>query len=83
MSYGNCCLTSDIAECTDVVRDKAVTFRKSDTKDLQRKLESLLSDPERVSRIKAEASDYICNKYDWDNVVRETLELYWDTKKGE
>lgn len=30
MSYGNCCLTSDIDECAEVVEDKAVTFKKSD-----------------------------------------------------
>ena len=30
MSYGNCCLTSDIAECTEVVEDKALAFKKSD-----------------------------------------------------
>ncbi len=28
MSYGNCCLTSDIPECAEVVEDHAVTFRK-------------------------------------------------------
>ena len=28
MSYGNCCLTSDIAECAEVVEDKAVLFQK-------------------------------------------------------
>ena len=29
MSYGNCCLTSDIAECAEVVEDEALVFRKS------------------------------------------------------
>lgn len=29
MSYGNCCLTSDIAECTEVVEDKAASARGS------------------------------------------------------
>ena len=28
MSYGNCCLTSDIAECAEVVEDKALLFQK-------------------------------------------------------
>lgn len=35
MSYGNCCVTSDIPECTEVVEDKAVIFRKSDVDDLR------------------------------------------------
>ncbi len=30
MSYGNCCLVSDIDECASVVEDKAVVFRKSE-----------------------------------------------------
>ena len=29
MSYGNCCLTSDIEECSDVMEDCGVTFKQS------------------------------------------------------
>lgn len=29
MSYGNCCLVSDIQECTEVVEDKALIFKNS------------------------------------------------------
>ena len=35
MSYGNCCLTSDIPECTEVVEDKAVTFQRGNAEDLR------------------------------------------------
>lgn len=35
MSYGNCCLVSDIQECTEVVEDKALIFKKSNVQDLQ------------------------------------------------
>ena len=38
MSYGNCCLVSNITECTEVVEDKALIFKKSDVKDLQEKI---------------------------------------------
>lgn len=38
MSYGNCCLVSDIQECTEVVEDKALIFKKSNVQDLQNKL---------------------------------------------
>ena len=34
MSYGNCCLVSDIPECADVVEDKALLFKKSDEDEL-------------------------------------------------
>lgn len=35
MSYGNCCLTSDIPECTEVCGDKAVCFEKGNTASLK------------------------------------------------
>lgn len=76
MSYGNCCLVSDIAECTEVVEDKAVTFRKSDVADLKEKLQMLCDDEELVRKYKSEAADFICGKYDWDAVVGKTLVLY-------
>ena len=37
MSYGNCVLTSDIEECTEVIEHKGVTFRKGDIEDLRNK----------------------------------------------
>lgn len=33
-------------------------------------------DQELVQKYKSEAADYICNKYDWDDVVDRTLKLY-------
>ena len=76
MSYGNCVIGSDIAEIADVVEDKAVLFRKSDVKDLTEKLQMVCDDAELVEKYKSEAADYICNKYDWDDVVDRTLKLY-------
>lgn len=76
MSYGNCCLTSDIEECTEVTRRQGVTFRKGDVTDLADKLQELCQKPELVAKYKAEAADYICQKYSWDTVVEETLALY-------
>ena len=76
MSYGNCCLVSDIAECAEVVEDKALLFRKSDVADLTRKLQFACDHPEMVAAYKAEATDFICGKYNWDDVVEQTLKLY-------
>lgn len=76
MSYGNCCLTSDIAECTEVVEDKALVFKKSNIKDLREKLQILCDDEKLVQGYKNEAADFICKKYSWDNVVKKTLALY-------
>lgn len=76
MSYGNCCLVSDIAECAEVVEDKAVTFRKSDVADLKERLQMLCDNEKMVQKYKCEAADFICGKYNWDDVVDKTLVLY-------
>ena len=76
MSYGNCCLVSDIPECADVVEDYAVTFRKGDRDDLWEKIQRLCDDEEKVNAYKNKAADYICRKYSWDDVVEWTLKLY-------
>ena len=76
MSYGNCCLVSDIPECTEVVEDKAITFKKSNVEDLKDKLQDACEHPEKVNVLKAQASDFICAKYNWDAIVDETMKLY-------
>ena len=76
MSYGNCCLTSDIPECAEVVEDKALLFRKSDVSDLKAKLQNACDHPEMVETYKVQAEEFICRKYNWDDVVEKTLKLY-------
>ena len=76
MSYGNCCLTSDIAECAEVVEDKAILFKKSDIDDLKEKLQYACDNPDAVKKLKDGAADFICGKYNWDDVVEQTLKLY-------
>ena len=76
MSYGNCCLTSDIPECMEVCGDRAVSFKKSDVKDLRDKLQMLCDDPALVAKYREGAADYICGRYNWDKIVDETLEVY-------
>ena len=76
MSYGNCCLVSDICENTEVVEDKALVFRKSDVKDLRKKLKYMLAHPETVQSYAEQSADFICGKYNWDEIVDETVRLY-------
>ena len=76
MSYGNCCLVSDICENTEVVEDQALHFRKGDVKDLREKLQYLLEHPDTVECLRSGSADFICGKYNWDEVVDETLRLY-------
>lgn len=76
MSYGNCCLVSDIEECVSVVEDKALVFKKSVVTELHKKLQSACDDETMVAAYKNKAADFICSKYCWDGVIEKTLKLY-------
>lgn len=76
MSYGNCCLVSDISENTEVIQDKAVIFEKGNENDLREKLQYLLDNPNVVNKYKKGASQYILERYSWDKVVCQMLNVY-------
>ena len=76
MSYGNCCLVSDINETAGVVADKGITFKKGDVEDLKQKLIQLLDDQTEVRTYKSQAAEYVLSKYNWDDVVARTIKLY-------
>lgn len=76
MSYSNCCLASDIAECTEVCEDRAVYFKKGSEQSLNERLGELLSDGNKVNYYKSQAQSFICSKYNWDDITKRTLELY-------
>ena len=76
MSYGNCCLISDIPENTEVVHDKALSFEKGNEADLQKKLQMLLDDECLVRKYKEKAAPYILDRYNWDIVVDQMLRVY-------
>lgn len=76
MSYGNCCLTSNIDECSQVVGNNGITFSKSNADDLKRKLRTLLEDEKIVNKYKSCAKNYVTNKYNWENIVNSTIEIY-------
>lgn len=76
MSYGRCCLVSDIPECAEVVGDHALLFPAGDSGALARQLERLAHHPEQTAPYKENARGYICQRYSWDDVTEKTLELY-------
>ena len=77
MSYGNCCLVSDIPECSQVVGEYGVTFKCGDVTSLREKLALLLDRPEETERYRMSAKDYVLERYNWDRIVEETLALYY------
>lgn len=76
MSYGNCCLTSDIPECSTVIGQNGLTFKKGSVEDLKEKLRYICQNEAEVSEYKEKAADYVCGKYSWDDVASRTLQLY-------
>ncbi len=76
MSYGNCCVVSDIRENVETVEDKAIAFEKGNENDLRRALTELLEDSQKVKSYKENAGEYVVQKYNWDNVTMQTLAVY-------
>lgn len=76
MSYGNCCVVSDIPECTEVIEGFGVSFKKGNNMDLSEKLQYLCDNEQIVREYKDKASDFICNKYNWNYIKSKTLSLY-------
>ncbi len=76
MSYGNCCIVSDIPENMEVVGEYALSFEKGNVDSLKQTLETVITNTELVNQYKSESQSYICGRYDWDAVAEKTLQLY-------
>ena len=76
MSYGNCCVTSDIEECASVIEAHGVTFPKGNVQALRETLQQLCNSSEQVREYQKTSAEYITRKYNWDDVTEKTLELY-------
>lgn len=74
MSYGKNCLISNIEENTQVGEEFATSFEKSNVTNLTEKLKECLNGKNRKNS--KEIQNFILNKYNWDEVVQKTVELY-------
>jgi glycosyltransferase involved in cell wall biosynthesis len=76
MSYGICCLISDIPPNIEASAGEAVLFESGNSRDLGQKITSLLNDdPLRASKGAAGQIRAIEN-YSWDRVASMTADLY-------
>lgn len=80
MSYGNCCVVSDIPECKDVVGDVGVTFANKDVAELTQVLQRLCNQLNSMDLYKQRVSEYIWRKFDWSEVTKATVEVYEEKK---
>ena len=65
-------------ETSSVIRRVAAYIRVSTDNDEQTSSYELQKNyyPEMVMKMKNQAADFICEKYNWDEVVKETMKLY-------
>ena len=76
LSYGSCCLVSDIPENRDVVGTCGAVFRRGSAEDLALQLQKLLDAPERVEAFRKAVKDNLHTMNSWDEVTARTLQLY-------
>ena len=76
MSYGNCCLASDIPENLEAIEEYGYTFKNRDPKDLRRVLMDLIEYPKKVEEKKEMARAHVLRNYSWDKITDQMEALY-------
>lgn len=76
MSYGNCCLVSDIPENLEALNNLGYTFKNKDRDDLVEKLKFLTSNAKATEIFKETARSYVIEDYSWDKITLEFEKLY-------
>jgi glycosyltransferase involved in cell wall biosynthesis len=76
MSYGNCCLASDIPENIEALNNDGYTFRSKDASDLAARLDFLIRDSKAADRVKAGARERVLRDHSWDDIAARLEGLY-------
>ncbi|MBU1178241.1 glycosyltransferase family 4 protein [Patescibacteria group bacterium] len=76
MKYGKAVLVSDIPENVEAFAGYGYMFASGNVEDLQYKLELLLANAELVKEVGQKAKKYVSVNYNWEDIVKKTLELY-------
>ena len=82
MSYGNCCVVSDIPENLEALGNYGYFFKSKDYKDLKRCLQTLIDKPELIYEKKKDVAEYVCKHYSWDKIADEFEQLYYEMLKN-
>jgi glycosyltransferase involved in cell wall biosynthesis len=69
MSYGNCCLVSEIPENLSVLNGNGYSFKNKSVDNLRDALSYLLSHKNAVDRHKEDARKYVLKNFNWDDIV--------------
>jgi len=76
LSYGACCLVSDIPENIEAIDTHGVVFRTGDCADLTAKLRWLLAMDDQEARFKANAIAHASTHYSWDHIADQFEHYY-------
>ncbi|MCD8085840.1 MAG: glycosyltransferase family 4 protein [Clostridiales bacterium] len=76
MSYGLCCVTSDLPECLQITGSLGYQFPKGDVDRLRDVLQMLVDRPELTTAHRKEIMESVCTRYSWEDTVEQTLNAY-------
>jgi glycosyltransferase involved in cell wall biosynthesis len=76
MSYGNCCLVSDIPENMEAIGEAGFTFHNKSVADLRDKLSELLASETLRNSVGDKARLRVKNCYNWDKIAIEFEDMY-------
>lgn len=82
MSYGNCCLVSDITENLEAIGDAGFSFMNKNVDDLTDRLRWLLEHREQVASVNAGAKERIRQHYSWQSISEQIEKLYLSILNG-
>ncbi|MHA1783139.1 MAG: glycosyltransferase family 4 protein [Promethearchaeota archaeon] len=82
MSYGNCCLVSDIPENLEAINKFGYSFRNKEVNDLIEKLSLLIKNENKVYEMKTKAKDYVLKNFSWDSIANQWEILYRKLLEG-
>lgn len=82
MSYGNCCLVSDIPENIEAINCLGYTFKSRDVNSLKEKLEFLINDKDAVESVKEKAKNHVIENFSWDSIAEKFEKLYFEVLNG-
>ena len=80
LGFGNCCLSSDIPECAEVLGEWGCQFRCGSVDDLRDQLQMLCDHPEKVAECRRQVEEHFTH-LTWDEVTEQTLDLYRSLRK--
>lgn len=76
ISYGNCCVVSNIPELTEVVGESAMVFTSGDVEALKRAISSVINEKDKIEFYRKAVSKLVGCGFEWGNTMNSTLSLY-------